>query len=151
MDANAPVLDPEETWRPAESCGYCELLCGTRSGNCLHQRAFGLNNKPYKTVFAPIDKKATFSCLGWRKLASAWIVSGSFQDLDHCYYWQANLWQRSGVTKPIAFSNAQVKITVAKYYISSGRCVQARWLQQQESDDGRVEKIPDSLITAFKT
>ncbi|NBQ48900.1 MAG: hypothetical protein EBU33_10690 [Sphingobacteriia bacterium] len=52
-------------------------------------------------------------------------------------------------TKDLVY-NAKIKYTVAKYYIPSGRCVQA--LDYSTKDlEGRVEKVPDSLITAFKT
>jgi carboxyl-terminal processing protease len=52
-------------------------------------------------------------------------------------------------TKQLIY-NAQIKVTVAKYYIPSGRCVQALDYSNRD-EEGRVEKVPDSLITAFKT
>ncbi len=46
--------------------------------------------------------------------------------------------------------NAQLKVTVAKYYTPSGRCIQALDYSHR-NEDGSVDKVPDSLITAFKT
>jgi carboxyl-terminal processing protease len=52
-------------------------------------------------------------------------------------------------TRPLSY-NAQLKITTAKYYIPSGRCIQALDYTHR-NEDGSVGKIPDSLVTAFKT
>lgn len=109
-------------------------------------------DKPYKTVFAPIDNKIPLAVLVDENSASASeIVSGSLQDLDRAVIIGKRTFGKGLVqqTKPLVY-NAQVKITVAKYYIPSGRCVQALDYSNK-SEDGRVEKIPDSLITAFKT
>jgi carboxyl-terminal processing protease len=46
--------------------------------------------------------------------------------------------------------NTKLKVTVAKYYIPSGRCIQALDYTHKD-EEGRVDKVPDSLITAFKT
>ena len=50
---------------------------------------------------------------------------------------------------PLSY-NAQVKITIAKYYTPSGRCIQAINYANR-NEDGSVGRIPDSLISAFKT
>lgn len=52
-------------------------------------------------------------------------------------------------TRPLSY-NAQLKVTVAKYYIPSGRCIQALDYSHR-NQDGSVEKVADSLIYAFKT
>ena len=52
-------------------------------------------------------------------------------------------------TRPLSY-NAQLKVTVAKYYTPSGRCIQALDYSHR-NDDGSVDKVADSLITAFKT
>ena len=52
-------------------------------------------------------------------------------------------------TKKLSY-NSQLKLTVAKYYIPSGRCIQALDYSNR-NDDGSVGKIPDSLMTAFQT
>ena len=52
-------------------------------------------------------------------------------------------------TRPLSY-NAQLKLTTAKYYIPSGRCIQALNYAERR-DDGSVGRIPDSLIQAFTT
>lgn len=52
-------------------------------------------------------------------------------------------------TRPLSY-NAQLKVTVAKYYIPSGRCIQALDYSHH-NEDGSVNKVADSLMTAFKT
>ncbi|MEP7169847.1 MAG: peptidase S41, partial [Bacteroidota bacterium] len=52
-------------------------------------------------------------------------------------------------TRPLSY-NSQLKVTTAKYYIPSGRCIQALDYTHR-NDDGSVGKIPDSLVTEFKT
>ncbi len=79
------------------------------------------------------------------------IVSGSLQDLDRAVI----LGQRSygkGLVQnilPMAY-NSQMKVTVSKYYIPSGRCIQAIDYSHRD-ENGRAVKVPDSLKTAFKT
>jgi len=79
------------------------------------------------------------------------IVSGALQDLDRAVIIGKRTYGKGLVqqTKDLVY-NAKVKITVAKYYIPSGRCVQALDYSNKD-EEGRVEKVPDSLITAFKT
>src|SRR6185369_12615316 len=52
-------------------------------------------------------------------------------------------------TRPLSY-NSQLKVTTAKYYTPSGRCIQALDYSHR-NEDGSVGKIPDSLITSFKT
>ena len=79
------------------------------------------------------------------------IVSGSLQDLDRAVI----IGQRSfgkGLVQnilPMPY-NSQMKITVSKYYIPSGRCIQAIDYSHRD-ENGRALKVPDSLKTAFKT
>jgi carboxyl-terminal processing protease len=78
-------------------------------------------------------------------------VSGTFQDYDRGVI----IGQRSfgkglvQTTRPLSF-NTQMKITTAKYYIPSGRCIQAIDYSNRNAD-GSVGKVPDSLKTAFQT
>ncbi len=79
------------------------------------------------------------------------IVAGALQDLDRAVV----LGQRSfgkGLVQQVRdlTYNTKLKVTVAKYYIPSGRCIQALDYSNKD-DEGRVDKVPDSLITAFKT
>jgi carboxyl-terminal processing protease len=53
------------------------------------------------------------------------------------------------ITRPLSY-NSQLKLTTAKYYIPSGRCIQARDFSNP-NEDGSVGIIPDSLISEFRT
>lgn len=109
-------------------------------------------DKSYLTVNNPIDINIPLVVLVDENSASASeIVSGALQDIDRAVIIGRRTYGKGLVqqTKQIIY-NSTVKITVAKYYIPSGRCVQALDYTNRSSD-GRVEKVPDSLITAFKT
>jgi carboxyl-terminal processing protease len=106
----------------------------------------------FKTVNNPIDLTMPLAVIVNRNSASASeIVSGSLQDLDRAVIIGQRTYGKGLVqqTKPLTY-NAQVKVTVAKYYIPSGRCIQALDYTHR-NEDGSVDHVPDSLITAFKT
>lgn len=79
------------------------------------------------------------------------IVSGTLQDLDRGVVMGEKTFGKGLVqtTRPLSY-NAQLKVTTAKYYIPSGRCIQAVDYSNR-NDDGSVGHIPDSLISEFKT
>ena len=79
------------------------------------------------------------------------IVSGAFQDLDRAVIIGTRTFGKGLVqtTRPLSY-NAQLKVTTAKYYIPSGRCIQALDYSHRNKD-GSVGKVPDSLMTEFKT
>jgi carboxyl-terminal processing protease len=109
-------------------------------------------DKAYLSVNNPIDTQIPVVVLVNEHSASASeIVSGALQDLDRAVIVGQRTYGKGLVqqTRDLIY-NAKVKITVAKYYIPSGRCVQALDYSQKD-EEGRVEKVPDSLITAFKT
>ena len=109
-------------------------------------------DKSYLSVNNPIDTQMPLVVLVDENSASASeIVSGALQDLDRAVIIGKRTYGKGLVqqTKPLVY-NSQIKITVAKYYIPSGRCVQALDYSSKD-EEGRVEKVPDSLITAFKT
>lgn len=109
-------------------------------------------DKTYLAVNNPIDAQIPLVVLVDESSASASeIVSGALQDLDRALILGKRTFGKGLVqqTKDLVY-NAKVKITVAKYYIPSGRCVQALDYSAKD-EEGRVEKVPDSLITAFKT
>lgn len=106
----------------------------------------------FKTTKAAIDETIPLVVLINRGSASASeIVAGAIQDLDRGVI----LGQRSygkglvQITRPLSY-NTQLKITAAKYYIPSGRCIQARDFSHP-NEDGSVGMIPDSLIKEFRT
>lgn len=83
--------------------------------------------------------------------SAAEIVSGSLQDLDRAVL----LGERSfgkGLVQTVRdlTYNTKLKVTTAKYYIPSGRCIQALDYSHR-NPDGSVGKVPDSLITEYKT
>lgn len=109
-------------------------------------------DKTYLSVNNPIDTQMPLVVLVDESSASASeIVSGALQDLDRAVIVGHRTYGKGLVqqTKDLVY-NAKIKVTVAKYYIPSGRCVQALDYSHKDKD-GRVEKVPDSLITAFKT
>ncbi len=110
------------------------------------------SNKTYQTLNNPIDTEMPMVVLISGGSASASeIVAGSLQDYDRAILVGQKTFGKGLVqtTKQIAY-NAQVKITTAKYYIPSGRCIQAIDYAHRRTD-GSVEKFPDSLKREFKT
>ncbi len=109
-------------------------------------------NKKYYTINDPIDANIPLAVLTSSSSASASeIVSGVIQDLDRGVIVGQRTFGKGLVqtTRPLSY-NAQLKITTAKYYIPSGRCIQALDYSNR-NEDGSVGKIPDSLIKEFKT
>ncbi len=109
-------------------------------------------DRTHKAEKAPLDTITPMVVLVNRGSASASeIVSGALQDLDRAVIIGQRSFGKGLVqqTRPLSY-NAQLKVTVAKYYIPSGRCIQALNYSHR-NEDGSVDKVPDSLITAFKT
>lgn len=79
------------------------------------------------------------------------IVSGSLQDLDRAVVIGQRSYGKGLVQNilPMPY-NSQMKVTVSKYYIPSGRCIQAIDYSHRDAQ-GRAMKVPDSLKTSFKT
>jgi carboxyl-terminal processing protease len=105
-------------------------------------------DRNYKTTGAPIDEKMPLTILVDKGSASASeIVSGALQDLDRGIVMGQRSYGKGLVQniKDLGY-NAKVKITTAKYYVPSGRCIQGVTYK-----DGAPVSIPDSLRTAFKT
>ena len=108
--------------------------------------------KTYKTKYTPINTETPLAILINSGSASASeIVSGAIQDLDRGVIIGRRSYGKGLVqqTRRLPY-NAQLKVTVAKYYIPSGRCIQALDYSNR-NDDGSVGKIPDSLISNFTT
>lgn len=109
-------------------------------------------DKMHKATNSPADLNIPIAILIDRGSASASeIVSGALQDLDRGVVIGQRSYGKGLVqqTRPLSY-NAQLKVTVAKYYTPSGRCIQALDYSHR-NDDGSVAKVPDSLISAFKT
>lgn len=106
----------------------------------------------YKTENLPIDTLMPLAILVNRGSASASeIVAGSLQDLDRAIIVGQRTFGKGLVqtTRPLSYKT-HLKITTAKYYIPSGRCIQALDYTNR-NEDGSVGYIPDSLISEFKT
>jgi len=108
--------------------------------------------KVYTTNSEPVDDDIPLAVLTDNMSASASeIVAGVVQDYDRGILVGRKTFGKGLVqqTRPLAY-NSQLKVTTAKYYIPSGRCIQAIDYANR-NDDGSVGKIPDSLKMAFKT
>lgn len=109
-------------------------------------------NKPFLSLNDPVDTKVPMVVLADGGSASAAeIVSGSLQDLDRAVIVGQRTFGKGLVqsTRSLPY-NAKLKVTTAKYYIPSGRCIQAINYAER-NEDGSVKRIPDSLKVAFKT
>ncbi len=108
--------------------------------------------KSYKSRNEPVDLETPLVVLINSSSASASeIVSGSIQDLDRGVIIGRRSYGKGLVqqTRKLPY-NSQLKVTVAKYYIPSGRCIQALDYSNR-NEDGSVGKIPDSLVSVYKT
>lgn len=106
----------------------------------------------YKTLNQPFDKDMPLAVLISSGSASASeIVAGTIQDLDRGVVIGQRSYGKGLVqqSRPLSYG-AQVKITIAKYYTPSGRCIQAINYAER-NEDGSVARIPDSLRNTFTT
>jgi len=109
-------------------------------------------NKNYNTLDAPLDSEIPLVVLTSEGSASASeIVAGSLQDYDRAVLVGKRTFGKGLVqtTRQLAY-DAQLKVTTAKYYIPSGRCIQELDYTHRK-EDGTVNKIADSLRAEFKT
>ncbi len=100
----------------------------------------------------PVDSSIRVAVLVNSGSASASeIVTGTLQDLDRGIVIGTRTYGKGLVqqTRPLSY-DAQLKFTIAKYYIPSGRCIQVLDYSHR-NPDGSVSKVPDSLTSAFRT
>lgn len=109
-------------------------------------------NNIYKTMREPLDMDIPIAVLvNSGTASSSEILSGSLQDLDRAVIVGNRTFGKGLVQtpRPLPYGGT-MKLTTAKYYIPSGRCVQAIDYKNQ-NEDGSVGRIPDSLTTVFHT
>ena len=109
------------------------------------------SNKEYKTSVEPVDSVMPMVVLVNGNSASASeIMSGRLQDYDRAIILGTRTYGKGLVQTTMDLPyNGQMKLTTAKYYIPSGRCVQA--LNYKHAKGGYVEHVPDSLTKVFYT
>ena len=108
-------------------------------------------NHDYTTTVEPIDTVMPVVVLVNGESASASeITAGSLQDLDRAVILGTRTYGKGLVQLPVDLSyNGQLKLTTGKYYIPSGRCIQA--INYRHARGGYTEHVPDSLTKVFRT
>ncbi|RMG58700.1 MAG: S41 family peptidase [Bacteroidetes bacterium] len=117
----------------------------------MRGRTSDSRNKFY-TLLPPVDTEIPVVVLiNGRSASASEIVAGSIQDLDRGVVIGQRSFGKGLVqnVRPLSF-NTQMKVTIAKYYTPSGRCIQAIDYSVR-NPDGSVGRIPDSLINSFRT
>lgn len=110
------------------------------------------HNLNYETLNTPLDIDIPVAVLINRGSASASeIVAGTLQDYDRGVIIGEKSYGKGlvQVSRPLSY-NSQLKVTTAKYYTPTGRCIQVLDYSHRR-DDGSVISVPDSLKKAFKT
>jgi len=119
----------------------------------VRTRGKGLvNEKIYKTTHKPVDTEIPLAVLvNGSSASAAEIVTGAIQDLDRGVIVGERSFGKGLVqsTRSIPY-NGLMKVTIAKYYIPSGRLIQAIDYSHR-NPDGSVARIPDSLTTVWHT
>ncbi len=108
-------------------------------------------NREYKTTVEPIDTVMPIVVLVNEETASSSeITSGCLQDLDRAVILGTRTYGKGLVQTTIDLPyNGNLKLTTAKYYIPSGRCIQA--INYKHNKGGYIEHVPDSLTREFHT
>jgi carboxyl-terminal processing protease len=109
-------------------------------------------NRAYMTLNNPLDTEIPVAVLiGEGSASASEIVAGALQDYDRAVLVGTKTFGKGLVqtTRQLSY-NAQLKVTTAKYYNPSGRCIQALDYTHR-NEDGSVHKLADSLRVEFKT
>ena len=136
-----------------ESAVHVVGLFVPKGTEVLRTRGKGvLNEKIYKTTNAPVDTEIPIAVLvNGGSASSAEIVTGALQDLDRAVIVGERSFGKGLVQSTMQLPyNGLLKVTKAKYYIPSGRLIQAIDYSHRNAD-GSVARIPDSLTTVWHT
>lgn len=108
-------------------------------------------NHDYKTTSEPIDTVIPIVVMvNGNSASSAEIVTGALQDMDRAVVLGTKTYGKGLVQMPIDLPyNCEMKVTTSRYYIPSGRCIQAR--KYRHNDGGSSEVIADSTKRKFYT
>ncbi|HTO17348.1 MAG TPA: S41 family peptidase [Edaphocola sp.] len=135
-----------------EAVGVCNLFID-KGKLIVNTKAKHMEwNKQYPTTSEAWDPSIPVIVLINGNSASASeIVSGALQDMDRAVIVGSQSFGKGlvQVVRPVGY-NSRLKLTTAKYYIPSGRCIQALDYSHR-NEDGTVSKVPDSLKKGFKT
>lgn len=135
-----------------EAVNICNLFLPKDKEVVTTKGKIAERNVTYRTLNSPLDLDIPVVVLINRGSASASeIVAGTLQDYDRAVVLGERSYGKGLVQEPRPLSyNAQVKITTAKYYTPTGRCIQVLDYAHRR-EDGSVGSIPDSLKKEFKT
>ena len=109
-------------------------------------------DKQYFSLNQPLDEEIPITVLvNGRSASASEIVAGSLQDFDRAIIVGQTSFGKGLVqqTKDLSY-NSKLKLTVAKYYIPSGRCIQ-KLDYTHRNQNGIVDEVPDSLLKSFET
>lgn len=136
-----------------EAVKICSIFLPTGSKVVETKGKFEKNNNTYNTLIPPLDTaEIPLVILTNESSASASeIVAGVMQDYDRGVLVGNRTFGKGLVqmTRPLVY-NSQLKVTTSRYYIPSGRCIQAIDYSRKDKN-GRPEETPDSLRVEFKT
>ena len=136
----------------SEAIGIVSLFVPKGSLAVSSKGNTGSSLKEFRTTSEPIDTELPIIVMiDSGSASSSEIVAGALQDMDRAVIMGKRSYGKGLVQSilPVPY-NGQVKVTTAKYYTPSGRCVQAIDYTHR-NEDGSVGHIPDSLTREFKT
>ncbi len=135
-----------------EAVNICNLFVAKGQKVVSTKGKIAENNLTYETLNPPVDMDMPLAILINRGSASASeIVAGTIQDYDRGVIIGEKSYGKGlvQVSRPLSY-NSQLKVTTAKYYTPTGRCIQVLDYSHRRND-GSVGTIPDSMKRDFKT